>query len=203
MSNFITHSGDAVENPATRETGRIIVGAADTNGRYMQSELRVRPGGGVSVAHRHSAITERFEVLEGALTLEIDGATHTLGAGEHVTVEPGVPHIYANRSDADTVFRCDVWPAARFEPMVVTFFALAMEGKTDAKGAPSPLQLAVILDEFGDVMEVEGPPRWLQRLLIPVLARIGRARGLRATYPHHRDVYARWQEDARTAAVAS
>jgi quercetin dioxygenase-like cupin family protein len=203
MTNFITHSGDVVENPATRETGRIIVGAADTNGRYLQSELRVRPGGGVSVAHRHSAITERFEVLEGSLTLKIGEETRTLGAGEHVTVAPGVAHIYSNESDADAVFRCDVWPAARFEPMVITFFALGMEGKTDAKGAPSPLQLAVILDEFGDVMEVEGPPRWLQRLLIPMLARIGRARGLRAVYPHHREVYARWQDEARTAAVAS
>jgi len=203
MTNFITHSGDVVENPATRETGRIIVGAADTNGRYLQSELRVRPGGGVSVAHRHSAITERFEVLEGNLTMTINGETRALAAGEHVTIAPGVAHIYANTSDADTVFRCDIWPAARFEPMVITFFALGMEGKTDAKGAPSPLQLAVILDEFGDVMEVEGPPRWLQRLVIPVLARIGRARGLRATYPHHRDLYARWQDGARTAAVAS
>ncbi len=203
MTNFLTHSGDVVENPATRETGRIIVGAADTNGRYMQSELRVRPGGGVSVAHRHSVITERFEVLEGTLTMKLDGETHTLGAGEHVTVPAGSPHIYSNASDDDTVIRVDVWPAARFEPMVITFFALGMEGKTDAKGAPSPLQLAVILDEFDDVMEVEGPPRWLQRLVIPVLARIGRARGLRATYPHHRDVYARWQADARADAVAS
>ena len=79
MTNFLTHSGDVVENPATRETGRIIVGAADTNGRYMQSELRVRPGGGVSVAHRHPVITERFEVLEGTLTMKLDGETHTLG----------------------------------------------------------------------------------------------------------------------------
>lgn len=203
MTNHLTHSGDIVENPATRETGRVIVGAADTNGRYMQSELRVRPGGGVSVAHRHASITECFEVLEGTLTMRIDGETRHLEAGESVTIEPEVAHIYSNTSDADTVIRCGVWPAARFEPMVVTFFALGMEGRTDAKGAPSPLQLAVILDEFSDVMEIEGPPRWLQRLLIPVLARIGRARGLRATYPRHRELYARWQDEARTAEVAA
>ncbi len=203
MNEFLTHSGDVVENPATRETGRIVVGAADTNGRYLQSELRVRPGGGVSVAHRHAAITERFEVLEGTLTITLDGEPCELRAGEHVTVAPGVAHIYANTSGADAVFRCDVWPAARFEPMVISFFALGMEGKTDAKGAPSPLQLAVILDEFADVMEVVGPPRWLQRMLIPLLARIGRARGLQPTYAHHRDIYARWQSDARSAEVAA
>jgi ketosteroid isomerase-like protein len=30
----------------------------------MQSEIRVRPGGGVSVVHRDAGITERFEVLD-------------------------------------------------------------------------------------------------------------------------------------------
>ena len=198
----LTHAGDRFENPATRETGRIVTGAGDTDGRYMQSETRVRPGGAVSVAHRHRECTERFEVLEGELTVQLDGRTRTLLAGEQVTIAPGAAHHYANRSDADVVFRFDVWPAARFEAMVVTLFALATEGRTDAKGRPSPLQMAVILDEYDDVLELVGPPRWLQRLAIALLARIGRARGLRAIYAHHADEYARWQERARVAEPA-
>ena len=190
----MTHAGDLFESPATRETGRIVTGAGDTEGRYMQSETRVRPGGAVSVAHRHRECTERFEVLEGELTVQLDGQTRTLTAGEQVTIAPGAAHHYANRSDEDVVFRFDVWPAARFEAMVVTLFALGVEGRTDDKGVPSPLQMAVILDEYRDVMELVGPPRWLQRLAVPVLARLGRARGLRASYPHHDDVYARWQQ---------
>jgi hypothetical protein len=51
-------------------------------------------------------------------------------------------------------------------------------------------------------MQIVGPPRWLQRLAIPVLARIGRARGLRASYRHHDEVYRRWQYDARAAQPA-
>jgi quercetin dioxygenase-like cupin family protein len=193
----MTHAGDVFENPATRETGRIITGAGDTDGRYLRSETRVAPGGGVSVAHRHSGCTERFEVLEGELTVRLGRTRRTLRAGEQLTIPPGAAHHYANASDEDVVFRCDVWPAARFEAMVLTFFALGMEGRTNSKGAPSPLQLAVILDEYGDVMELAGPPRWLQRLAIPVLARVGRGRGLRASYPHHDEVYARWQQQAR------
>jgi quercetin dioxygenase-like cupin family protein len=196
---LITHAGDRFENPATRETGRIVTGAADTDGRYMQSETRVRPGGAVSVAHRHRECTERFEVLEGELTLQIDGRTRTLIAGEQVTIAPGTAHHYANTSGADVVFRFDVWPAARFEAMVVTLFALATEGRTDAKGRPSPLQMAVILDEYDDVLELAGPPRWLARPAIGALARLGRARGLRASYAHHAGEYARWQESVREA----
>ena len=84
----LTHAGDRFENPATRETGRIVTGAGDTDGRYMQSETRVRPGGAVSVAHRHRECTERFEVLEGELTVQLDGRTRTLLAGEQVTIAP-------------------------------------------------------------------------------------------------------------------
>jgi quercetin dioxygenase-like cupin family protein len=199
----MTHAGDVFENPATRETGRIVTGGGDTDGRYMQTETRVRPGGAVPVQHRHPGCTERFEVLEGELTVKLDGETRTLAAGEQVTIPPGAAHHYANRSEEDVVFRFDVWPAARFEAFVVTMFALGMEGRTDARGAPSPLQMAVLLDEYGDVMELVGPPRWLQRIAIPLLARVGRARGLRAAYAHHDEVYARWQEQAQTRAAAT
>src|SRR4051812_19209695 len=199
----LTYAGDRFENPATRETGRIITGAGDTDGRYMQSETRVRPGGAVSVAHRHRECTERFEVLEGELTVELDGETRTLAPGEQLTIPPGAAHHYANTSEQDVVFRFDVWPAGRFEAMVVTLFALGMEGRTDAKGAPSPLQMAVLLDEYADVLEVVGPPRWLQRLAIPVLARIGRARGLRASYAHHAEIYRGWQARSTSCGVTS
>jgi len=198
------HAGDRFENPATKESGRIITAAADTEGRYMQAETRLRPGGGVPLAHRHRECAERFEVVVGELTVELDGERRTLVAGEQISVPIGTAHRYFNRSDEDVVFHFEVWPAARFEAMVVTLFALAMEGKTDAKGAPSPLQMAVILDEFDDVLEPVGPPRWLQRLAIPALARIGRARGLRPVYPHHAEVIAAWQSrpSSDRAAVA-
>src|SRR4051812_7875782 len=39
----MTRAGDVFENPATRETGRIITGADETDGRYMRSETRLRP----------------------------------------------------------------------------------------------------------------------------------------------------------------
>ena len=198
----VTHAGDVFENPATRETGRIVTGGGDTDGRYMQSETRVRPGGGVSMEHRHPGLTERFEVVEGELTMKLDGTIRTLAAGEQVTVPSGAAHRYFNDSQADCVFRCEVWPAARFEAMVVTLFALGMEGRTDARGEPSLLQTAVMLDEYGDVVELVGPPRWLQRVAIPLLARIGRARGLRAAYPHHDEVYAGWQAQAQAGVAA-
>lgn len=195
----MTTAGDVFENPSTRETGTILVGGADTGGRYLHSEMRVRPGGAVSVAHSHPELRERFEVVKGTLTMRVDGVEQRLTAGERVTIEPGQVHHYRNAEADDCVFRCEVWPAARFEAMILTLFCLAGEGRTNAAGVPSPLQMAVILHEFDDTMRVAGPPRWLQRLLLPPLAAIGRARGLRPTYARHGELWARWQAEKHTA----
>ena len=70
----------------------------------------------------------------------------------------------------------------------MTLYGLAHDGKTDVKGKPALLQLAVIAREFRHVIRFTKPPAWVQAALFGPLAAHGRARGLRATYPHHRDL---------------
>ena len=43
------------------------------------------------------------------------------------------------------MFRCVVRPALQFESLIETMFALAADGKTNRKGMPNPLRLAVIV----------------------------------------------------------
>jgi hypothetical protein len=51
------------------------------------------------------------------------------------------------------------------------------------KGMPSPLQLALVGQEFSDVIVFRKPPVAVQRAIFGVLAPIARWRGYRATYP--------------------
>jgi hypothetical protein len=74
-------------------------------------------------------------------------------------------------------------PAARFEEMIRNTYGLAQEGKTDGKGMPSLLQLAVLARAFDDTIRFTQPPRIVQRLLLSVLAPVARVRGLRGSYP--------------------
>jgi hypothetical protein len=67
--------------------------------------------------------------------------------------------------------------------MIETLFGLARLGHTNAKGMPSPLQLALVAREFSDVIVLRSPPPAVQRALFGVLAPIARLRGYRATYP--------------------
>ncbi len=64
---------------------------------------RIVPGG-AEVRHYHQRARQFFYVLSGELTLEADGVTHVLKAGQGLEVPPGVPHRAQNSSDAPVHF---------------------------------------------------------------------------------------------------
>jgi hypothetical protein len=79
--------------------------------------------------------------------------------------------------------RLEFTPGERFVHMIETMFGLAREGHVNAKGMPSPLQLALTAQEFSDVIVFRKPPPRVQRILFGALTPIATRRGYRATYP--------------------
>jgi hypothetical protein len=122
-------------------------------------------------------------VLEGELTLKLDGQTSMLSEGETAVIEAGVWHDWWNASDRDARARVEITPGERFAHMIETLFGLARSGHTNAKGLPDPLQLALIAREFSDVIVFRSPPPAVQRALFGALAPLARWRGYRGTYP--------------------
>ena len=99
-----------------------------------------------------------------------------------VVIEPKVSHKWWNAGEDELVFRAEVRPALQFEQLIETMFGLAADGKTNKKGMPNPLRLAVIAKHhFGDV-RLPFPPAWLQRLGLALGAPLGRLLGFEATY---------------------
>ena len=122
-------------------------------------------------------------MLEGELTLKLDGQTSMLSEGETAVIEAGVWHDWWNASDRDARARVEITPGERFAHMIETLFGLARLGHTNAKGLPDPLQLALIAREFSDVIVFRSPPPAVQRALFGALAPLARWRGYRGTYP--------------------
>ena len=54
--------------------------------------------------HLHEKARQFFFVLEGALTMEMDGQTQVLSAREGIEIAPGVVHQAINASAADVWF---------------------------------------------------------------------------------------------------
>lgn len=175
--------GEIWENPVTNERATILeLPYTNPEGR-VTAELTALVGARVMGEHRHPALTERFTVLEGELTMKLDGQTSIVREGESAVVEQGAWHDWWNAGDHDTRVRVEITPGERFAYMIETMFGLARLGHTNAKGMPYPLQLALTAREFSDVIVFRSPPPAVQRALFGALEPIARRRGYCATYP--------------------
>ena len=177
----MVRTGDRLENPVTGEVLIFRRTSGETGGDSVQVETIVRPGGFVAAAHVHPYQTEHFEVLEGQLGLCIGEHELVARSGEVATVQPGAPHRFWNAGEDDARFLLEVRPALRFESLIETMFTLAQQGKTNRKGLPNPLRLAVIARSHFDTVRLPFPPAWMQRAALAVGAPLGRLVGYRAT----------------------
>jgi quercetin dioxygenase-like cupin family protein len=175
-------TGDTLHNPVTGERLHFLETAADTNGEHVLVEVTVEPDGFVAAAHVHPHQTETFEIVSGAIWFELGGKEILAGAGDTVVVEPGTAHKFWNAGWEAAVFRTEVRPALAFERLIETMFTLAADGKTNRKGMPNPLRLAVIADAHFDNVRLPFPPAWLQKLGLVLGAPLGRLAGYSATY---------------------
>jgi quercetin dioxygenase-like cupin family protein len=174
-------TGDKLENPVTGEILIFHRTSRDSGGDAVLVETIVGPDGFVAAAHVHPHQTERFEVLEGRLGLRVGDQELLAGPGDVVTVEAGTPHRFWNAGKSEARFLCEVRPALEFESLIETMFSLAADGKTNRRGMPNPLRLAVIARSHFDTVRLPFPPAWLQRAALAVGAPLGRLLGYRAT----------------------
>jgi quercetin dioxygenase-like cupin family protein len=176
------HAGDTIENPVTGERIVFHQTSRETNGEAVVFETFVQPHGFVAAAHVHPKQEERFEIVSGTLALNVGGEEIVVGSGETITIPAGTPHRFSNAADDEVRFRCEVRPALQFEQLLETMFSLAADGKTNKKGMPNPLRLAVIARAHFDVVRLPFPPAFVQRLGLALGAPMGRLFGYGPTY---------------------
>jgi quercetin dioxygenase-like cupin family protein len=175
-------TGDTIENPVTGERITFLATSRETDGDAVVIETVVQPDGFVAAAHVHPSQSERFAVAEGTLGLKVGGEKLTLEPGDVAVVEAGTPHKFWNAGDEPVRFVCEVRPALQFESLLETMFALAADGKTNKRGMPNPLRLAVIAKAHFDTVRLPLPPAWLQAAGLALGAPFGRLLGYEATY---------------------
>ena len=156
--------GDVIENPVTGERLLFLETSRETGGEYVLVECTVQPNGFVAAAHVHPYQTERFEIESGTVAFKLDGEEIVAGPGETVIVPAGSSHKFWNAGETEAVFVTEVRPALEFERLLETMFALANDGKTNKKGMPNPLRLAVIANAHFDDVRLPFPPAWMQKV---------------------------------------
>jgi quercetin dioxygenase-like cupin family protein len=172
-------------HPVTKEKSVVLTDPREHPEQVLLAHLTVEPGGRVAAPHWHPTLEERFLILKGQIGFYLDGEETVLGPGEHATVNRDVVHDWWQVGDEPAEALVEVVPGVRFVEMVGTLFGLGRDGKTDDKGMPTPLQLAVMGHEYDDTVVFTKPPALIRKTLLPLLAAVGRARGLKPKYDEY------------------
>jgi mannose-6-phosphate isomerase-like protein (cupin superfamily) len=175
-------AGDTIENPVTGERIVFRKTSRDTGGEAVVIDTYVQPNGFVAAAHVHPSQEKRFQVLRGIVGFRIGRRKLVAGPGQLATVPAGTAHRFWNPGDEVAHFVCEVRPALQFESLLETMFALAADGKTNRKGMPNLLRLAVIAHAHFDTVRLPFPPAIVQRLALALAAPFGHAVGYEPTY---------------------
>jgi mannose-6-phosphate isomerase-like protein (cupin superfamily) len=176
------HAGDSIVNPVTGERLVFRQTTRETGGEAVVVETYLQPNAFVASAHVHAAQEERFQVLRGSVGFKVGRRKLVAGPGQRVTVPAGTAHRFWNAGDDVAQFVCEIRPALQFESLIETMFGLAADGKTNRKGMPNPLRLAVIAQAHFDTVQLPIVPAILQRAALAMGAPLGKALGYSPVY---------------------
>lgn len=95
------------------DTYTILLGGADTNGRYCLIDMHIPPGGGPP-PHRHD-FEESFTVLEGEIETICRGEKATVHTGQTVSIPANAPHSFTNAAESAARLLCICAPAGQEE----------------------------------------------------------------------------------------
>lgn len=151
-------------NPAINDSATFLQTSAETNGAFTLIEIELGKSDGPPL-HYHKTFSEKFEVKQGVLYLQVKKEHMVLQAGESFTVPPGTPHRFYNTKDTSVTFDITLRPGhTGMENFIKIFYGLAADGLTDKKGKPKKFaHLAVAL-----IISDSNAPGWMS-LLSPVL----------------------------------
>lgn len=179
----MAQSGSEILNSRTGQRTIFLRTAANTGGAYLRVETFHPPHQPAEPEHVHPFQESRCEMVSGMLHFRIAGSEQTVRPGQAVDIPRNVPHYFWNDGEEEAHAIQEFRPALKTEDFFDTYFALARAGKLNEKGIPANLlHMAVLIQEYDQVMRVTQPPRPVQ-LLLMALAPLGRLLGYRGTYP--------------------
>jgi quercetin dioxygenase-like cupin family protein len=156
--------------------------SAETRGERVVMENIHPPHKPPEPLHVHPFQTSSFQMLAGCLHVRVNNKVTTIGPGDRLDVPPNVPHTFWNEGDEEAHEIQTFQPGLNIDDFFTTYFALTQAGKIRKDGMPdSMLLLAVLMQEYDQVMRVLTPPRFLQVFLMWTLGPVGRLLGYRKT----------------------
>ena len=178
----MAYRNKVIINPAGGIRIKFLQTASDTNGKSLEMEAAYNPGSKEPPQHYHPSQEEEFTIIKGEMTVRIDGQLKVLKQGDVLHISSNKSHSMWNNSAAESVVNWKVRPALNTENLLETFAGLAVDGKTDKRGAPKFLQSILIANNYTNVFRLSNPSYMLQRIIFLVLTPIAYMAGYKPVY---------------------
>jgi quercetin dioxygenase-like cupin family protein len=133
-------------NPAINDSATFLKTSVETEGAYTLIEIDLGKSNGPPL-HYHKTFSEKFEVKEGVLCLQVGKDRKKLKVGESFLVPARMSHRFYNEADTNVKFHITFKPGqSGMENFIKIFYGLASDHLTDEKGKPKNFaHLAVAL----------------------------------------------------------
>jgi mannose-6-phosphate isomerase-like protein (cupin superfamily) len=115
---------------------------SDGDGTFSLTETMLAPGFPGPVPHRHTRMIDSFYVLEGTLTVHVEGDAHELGPRSYAFVPPGVAHTFSNPS-GEPVRMLNLQAPGGLEQYLKELAAVMQPGE-----APDPAVMAQVASRY-------------------------------------------------------
>ena len=146
----------------------------DSNGELLEMEAIYGPHSLKPPLHYHPYQEERFEVLSGKFSVQVDQKEDIYRVGDSFIVPAGSSHTRHNVSDREGRLSWQVRPAMRTAEFFEKMWGEDAAGESKEKSTPNLSQLVVVLREYHQEFRLARPPYFVQRILFSALAQIGR-----------------------------
>lgn len=129
--------------------------------------------------HFHPTLTENWAAVDGVVRVKLDGNWRDLTPADGpVAVRPNMRHELKNPSDRTVHTRAEVIPAGNLQEFLIESARAAQDGLYNARNLPTGWRGATWIAQFALRFRHEtvmtSPPPALQRVVLPVVARLAR-----------------------------
>jgi mannose-6-phosphate isomerase-like protein (cupin superfamily) len=165
-----------IRNSMDRYSVTFLKTAKETNGAYEEVKVELEPGGG-NEWHYHTAFVEKFHVIDGQLTVGMEGKPVPITTGQDTIAPKRMMHKFYNTSSKPVTFIVRIEPARSFEKTLRSAYGLMTTGQSYPDGMPkNPWHLFLILGYSDSYLQ--GVPGFIQEPLINALSKIAQWKGL-------------------------
>ena len=179
--------GKVISNPVTGQQIKFIQTAKDTNGQLLEMESVYAAASKEPPPHYHPYQAEDFTILEGEMTVRMNGGLTVLKKGDSLHVPANTVHSMWNDTSSVAIVNWKVQPAMNTEYFFENAMGLAQDGKTQADGMPRFLQVVLLASKYSGTFRLVKPPFAVQKILFAVLKPFAYLAGYRSGYKKYTD----------------